>query len=77
MSKWICYWDSREWIDGYNFVDVEQEPFIIKADSYEEAEQKAYKHCDRYSDDFGYEVCEYEEEEEDEEYEEEEEDEYE
>lgn len=64
MSKWICYWDSREWIDGYDFEDVEQEPFIVEADSYEEAEQKAHDYCNQHSDDdFGYEVCEYEEEE--------------
>ena len=55
MSKWICYWDDR---------DVEQEPFIIEAESYEEAEKKAYKQCDEMSYNFGYEVQEYEEEEE-------------
>ena len=65
MSKYICHWDNREWIDGYNYVDVEQEPFIVVANTYEEAQEKAYDQCEQHSDDFGYEVWDYEEEEED------------
>ena len=44
---------------------MEQEPFIIVANTYEEAQEKAYDYCEQHSDDFGYEVWNYEEEEED------------